>query len=277
MIWRSFNKFLQGLDSKPSKWEDRTTLFIGYMIDQGAQSATIKSYVSAIKCVLILDDYDWQEGRIALNTLTKACRLQNDTLCTRLPITKAFLGLIIFEVKRIFRDQLYLNIMYSVLFALAYYGLMRVGELTWSDHVLKVTDIHVVQNKQKLLAVLYSSKTHHKGNLPQKIKITSDGQQYQLKELCPFYLLHNFLKIRGNFKEVNEPFFVFLSGDVVKSSQARTILKNCISNLHLDTDLYNLQSLRIGRASDMLKYGFTIDQIKKAGRWRSNVVYKYLQ
>ena len=57
-IWRKFNNFVIGLDTKPKLWEDRTTLFLGYLIDHGVQSSTIKSYVSAIKKTLVMDGYD---------------------------------------------------------------------------------------------------------------------------------------------------------------------------------------------------------------------------
>ena len=63
-IWRQFNKFLVQLDNKPKFWEDRATLFIGYLIDKGMQSATVKSYVSAIKKTLVMDGYEWDENLV---------------------------------------------------------------------------------------------------------------------------------------------------------------------------------------------------------------------
>ena len=72
------------------------------------------------------------------------------------------------------KDSVYLQIMYKALFALSYYGMMRVGEVTYSDHVVKAKDVHSAQNKDKLLLMLYSSKTHSKGMKPQRIKITSN-------------------------------------------------------------------------------------------------------
>ena len=32
-VWRQFNNFVISLDTKPQFWEDRVTLFIGYLID----------------------------------------------------------------------------------------------------------------------------------------------------------------------------------------------------------------------------------------------------
>ena len=61
-IWRLFNKFVIQLDSKPNNWEDRMTLFGAYMINNGTQSSTLKSYMSAIKAVLCNDGYHVDEN-----------------------------------------------------------------------------------------------------------------------------------------------------------------------------------------------------------------------
>ena len=34
-IWRQFNKFMIRLARKPRLWEDRTTLFVGFLIEKG--------------------------------------------------------------------------------------------------------------------------------------------------------------------------------------------------------------------------------------------------
>ena len=53
VVWKLFNKFFLNLDVKPNNWEDRLILFVGYLIDQKKQSATVKSYISAVKAVLL--------------------------------------------------------------------------------------------------------------------------------------------------------------------------------------------------------------------------------
>ena len=178
-VWRQFNAFVIKLDHKPKLWEDRVTLFIGYLIDNGMQSSTVKSYVSAIKKTLILDKYKWNDDLVLVRSLAKACKIVNDRVHTRLPIHCGLLEMILFEVQRYFttQNQWYLEIMYKALFAVSYYGLMRVGEVTHSQHVLKAKDVHVACNKDKMLLVLYSSKTHDKSNRPQKIKITSNKNE----------------------------------------------------------------------------------------------------
>ena len=98
-IWCSFNKFLIRLDRKPSSWEDRTQLYCAVLIEDGRQSSTVKSYVSAIKAMLSLLNYRWNEKKILLNSLTKACRLSNYHVRARFPIHQRLLEMMLFEVE----------------------------------------------------------------------------------------------------------------------------------------------------------------------------------
>ena len=123
-VWHSFNKFLIRLDKRPRLWEDRTALFCTYLIDKGSQSQTVKSYISAIKIVLASTGYNWQEGGVLLSSLTKSCKLRNDQVHCHLPIGKALLEMILFEITHLFDSQVYLTILYQVILCLGYYGLM---------------------------------------------------------------------------------------------------------------------------------------------------------
>ena len=136
------------------------------------QSASIKSYVSAIKNTLMMDGYKWNDNLVLVRSLAKTCRIINDRVCTRLPIHCRLLEMLLFEMQRYLAEdnQWYLEIMYKALFALSYYGLMWIGEVTKSPHVVKAKDVHVAINQGKILLVLHSSKTHNKESRPQKIK-----------------------------------------------------------------------------------------------------------
>ena len=103
-IWRQFNKFLINLDTCQlhTSWEDRLILYGTHLVDTGAQSATIKSYFSAIKHILKVDGYEWNESKAMLTVITRSCRLINDRLRVRLPIRRRLLELILFEVQRLF-------------------------------------------------------------------------------------------------------------------------------------------------------------------------------
>ena len=283
-VWRQFNKFVIRLDVKPNSWEDKTSLFVAKLIDDGMQSSTVRSYVSAIKRTLINDKYQWDDNKNILTALTRACKHINDRVRTRLPIQNGLLELILFEIKRHFikvkHNQVYLAVMYQALFAMGYYGLMRVGELMMSQHTVKAKDVHLSVNKEKLLIVLYTSKTHHKGSYPQKIKIVSNkqdqrkGKYFTMKNFCPFKLVDNYLRIRKECDDQAEPFFVFNDGSPITVNQARAVLKQMLANLGLDTNLYDMHSLCIGRCSDMVnKFGYSITEAKWIGCWKSSCVY----
>ena len=156
---------------------------------------------------------------------------------------------------------------------------MRVGEVTKSPHVLKAKDVHIAKNKDKILLILYSSKTHDTASTPQEIKISAAMNTGKLSNrfFCPFYLLRNYVQIRGDYKSDEEDFFILIDGSPVQHDMAWQMLKRMIHSLNLDASLYNFQSLHIGRATDLMKFGYNIETIKRLGCWRSNVVYKYLR
>ena len=159
------------------------------------------------------------------------CKLKppNDRVRTRLPIGCGLLELILFEFQRILDKQSYLLCMYQAMFALGYYGLMRVGELTKSCHVIKAGNIYVATKKDKLFIVLYSSKTHSKANRPQKIRITSNREErsgnYLHRNFCPFKLIQTYVSVRGDYNNDEDQFFVFSDGSPVQPCHARDILK----------------------------------------------------
>ena len=97
------------------------------------KSTTIQSYLSAIRAVLFL-----------LSSLMRACKLK---LFTHLPIQKELLNLIIDECYRYFnkqKKQPYLTCLYNALMLSAYYGLLRVGEVTKGPHVILAKNVHIL-------------------------------------------------------------------------------------------------------------------------------------
>ena len=203
--WKKFANFLQRLDFRPPSWEERITLFVGFLVDQDKQSSTVKSHLSVIRAVLKIDGIKLDEDMFMINALTRACKLQNDKVKTRLPIHKALLERILNQLQKHYlgdqsSQQPYLCSLYQTLFATAYYGLFRVGELTSGSHPVLAKDVQVATNKKKIKFTLHSSKTHGKGNLLQTIKISSTDNpnamrvETTLPHHCPYQLLDNFGK-----------------------------------------------------------------------------------
>ena len=99
-VWKLFNKFFISLDVKPNTWEERIVLFTGHLVNSKLKSNSFKSYISAIKAVLLEIGYELNEDKFIINALTRACRLQNDKIRVRFPIHKDLLGLILEELKK---------------------------------------------------------------------------------------------------------------------------------------------------------------------------------
>ena len=108
-IWHSFNRFLLRLDRKPKFLECRVTLFLMHLIDDGAQSSMIRSYLLAIKSILKADKYKRNDDLVLVTSLTRACKLINDRVMSRLPIQRGLLDVLLHEISRNFKDQFYLR------------------------------------------------------------------------------------------------------------------------------------------------------------------------
>ena len=283
-VWRIFNRFLIKLGARPKAWEDCVNLFATHMIQKGKQSATVKSYISAIKCIVTTyTNYKWNDGLVLLSSLTRACRLINDKVYTRMPIQLRLLDLLSFQIARSYRQQPYLKTLYQTMLMYSYYGLMRIGEITQSEHMVKAKNVHIGINKNKILIILYSSKTHGFESRPQKIKITGQDLQKgkakcrQFSCFCPFKITKAYLKLRGDYTMVTEQFFVYRDNSPVKPEHFRTMLKQALKKVGVEASKFNSHSLRIGRCTDLINFGYTIEQVKRARRWKSNTVYKYIK
>ena len=229
-IWTQFNKFVIKLDIKPKLWEDRVALYCAHLIQNGIQSSTLKSYISAIKAILKTDGYMWDDKIVLFNSITKSCRLQNDRVRIRLPVQSGLLEVILFELERVFggckdsntTNQPYLEVMYKSLFLLSYYGMFRIGEVTISPHNILAKNVHVGENKDKILVILYTSKTHGKESKPQRVKVAavhnSEKTIARHRHFCPFASIREYMQWRGDYKEDNEPFFVYRDGTGLKAT-----------------------------------------------------------
>ena len=280
-VWRQLNKFIISLDTKLNlSWEEKTALFGAYLVDRGVQSSTLRSYFSAIKHILRQDGYIWDDKKVLLSSLVRGCQLENDRVKVRLPIQRGLLELLLFEIERFYNSspQPYLESMYKALFCLAYYGMMRVGELTLSPHTAKACNINVAHNKEKILVVLYTSKTHGQESKPQRINISAVPHYRKVERFfCPFKTVINYMNIRGDYLDEQEQFFVFAGRSLLKPNQFRSMLRALINRVSLDASLYDVHSFRIGRTCDLAKFGYSIKKIKAMGRWKSNAVYRYIK
>ena len=231
-------------------------LFVGQLITENKQSSTIKSYLLAIRAVLKQDGINLKENKFLITSLTRACCLINDKVRTRLPIRKGLLGVIVRQVVQHFGvklNQQYLSTLYQTLFCSAYFGLLRIGEVTSGKHPVLAGDVHIGMNKKKVLFLLRTSKTHWKNNKPQTVKITSErnanftykGRDNQFHLPCFHQLIKEYAQRRGPFRKtsVSTPYFVFADGTPVKPVHMQQCLKLMLKQAGYYSSRYRLQSM----------------------------------
>ena len=101
------------------------------------------------------------------------------------------LKLILDSIANQYEAQVYLKTLYSALVTSAYYGLLHIGEVSASPHVLLAKNVHVGVNKNKTLFIFMTSETHNEGDKPQMVKITSSpscnagGIDQSCTKYCP--------------------------------------------------------------------------------------------
>lgn len=278
--WKALNKFLIKFDTIPETWEDRITLYITHLINAKKKSATVKSYLSAIRFILREDGVTLNEDKVELAALIKACKLQNDSLYIRLPIQYKLFRSIIRKMKNLLelqKGQTYLAKLLRAAFSMAYFGLMRVSELTAGEHQLRAADVRFSKSKQKVVLYLRSSKTHTLNDFPQKIEI---HKVPQMGKDCPVNCILDYIQERGNTNDdEQEPFFVLKEKSPFTALQFRNNLRLILRSLGIDDQLYDTHSYRCGRCTDLQEMGFSIDRICEVGRWspKSTTVLNYIR
>lgn len=255
-------------------------LYATFLADVGTASATVSSYMSALRYVLRHDGVVINNDSCKLSSIIKACKLHNDVVSVRMPIGFNLHNLILREIEEIFlsQGQPYLSALYRAITVMGYYGMMRISELV-GKHAVITEDVKISKNllKRKVKCILRSSKTHHTGHSPQLIEIVPDDQVLGTS-LCPFNILKTFSHTRPRRLQPGTQYFVFADGSRVTDRHYRSVLRKVLTNLGLPSKSFNTHSLRIGRASTLFKRKMPVEHIKKLGRWKYvSTAFKYFK
>ena len=221
------------------------------------------------------------ENKYLLTSLTKACRLKNDKVRSTLPIRKGLLLLLVQSVSQLYPTQPYLCKLYRAMLMTAYYGLFTVGEIAESNHTVKAVDVHIGTNKDKMMFILHTSKTHGRDRKPQIIKIRCEALSVannanNSQRICPFKILREYIAMQKKYINTKEPFFIFRDRTPVSINQFRRTLKALIELNNLNPAFYSCHGICAGRATDLAQY-LSIETVRKIGRWKSSAIYTYLR
>lgn len=269
--WTNFLNFLQEFDELPNNWEDKMVMYAAHLGNTGTGPATISSYMSAIRYKLRKDGFKISEHSLEIASIIRSAKKLNNRMILREPIHKHMLKQLLDVAEAHFKQvgQLYLCKLYRAMLVTAYYGFMRIGEITDSKHVFKEKDLHISTNKKTILIILRSSKTHNEGDRPFEIRIPQVVDVPEQPDHDPFELIRLY-KLNRPDTPANAQFFVFADGSPVKHFHFRKILKLTLRLANFDQDIHDCHSMRSGRCSDLLSAGVPLAIVKKWGRWKDD-------
>ena len=129
--------------------------------------------------------------------------------------------------------------------------------------------MQVTDGSQAVLIAIRVSKTNQSG-APTILRISRSGNP----SLFCVTAVQNYLRHRPCHSQY---FFSHMNESPLTRSQFTDVLAKAIRCLGLPTQVYTSHSFRVGRASDLASKGVPIETIKKLGRWKSNVVERYIR
>lgn len=247
------------------------SLFLASLFAKGYAPSTLTSYNSAIGYLHKLNGLEDPSSSVFIIKFLQGARKTRAHVDTRLPITISILHKLVAALNTI-ASNVYYKTLYQSMFLTAFYGLLRVGEMTTfpndkTTHCLKFRDI-----ERHALGFTLIFRTH-KYSLPGRVsKVVIKRQPDSIT--CPVLHMQSYLSMRGN----NTGYlFIHPDGTPVSRSQFTDVLNNALSFIGLSPTSYKGHSFRIGSCTWHMEQGFTDTQLRSLGRWRSNAFLKYIR
>ena len=276
---RSYKLLQQGMQLMEPKFDlckdipisqNKMLFFISFLSLKGLAAATITTYVSAVGYIhKILNLPSPTDSFLVQKVLASVNRI-SPSLDSRLPITLIILHQLIQAVPSVISSPYHIQLV-KAMFLIAFYGLMRVGEIAYSstskNPTISMSEIEISPN-HLIIKILHFK--HNKSGRPLEILIKRQPDS----QFCPVVNLCQYLKVRGL---TPGPVFIFPDGKVVPRTFFSTKLKHCLNFLGLSPVLYQSHSFRIGSASLLASMGLSDSQIRLLGRWKSDAFKKYIR
>ncbi len=142
--------------------------------------------------------------------------------------------------------------LFRAAFCLAYFALLRIGELTYTDarqadYPLRFDDIKIDRSLQCITAKIRKSTTSQAGK-PTILQIPAQ----QIKATCPVGSMHNYIHVRPQQKGI---LFCHSSGLPLTRGQFSAVLSKAISQIGLPVGKFKSHSFHIGRATTLAMEG----------------------
>ena len=257
-----------GKDSLPLSINS-VLMFIGYLQLRGYAPTSITSYVCAIAYIhKILGMPDPSSSYLVQKILAAAVKI-NPSADGRLPITLDILSRLIRAIPSCLTNP-YLCSLFRAMCLVAFFGLMRVGELTSSDRHSNVLHFNQLHIHLDTISIFISKFKHNADLQPFELVLTRQRDV----TLCPVTALHSYLSFRGRS---GGPLFCLADLEPVPRTYFISKLNLLFSFCGLDNRFYKSHSFRIGAASFYASMGLSDEHIRLLGRWKSNAFRRYIR
>jgi hypothetical protein len=272
--WTLFRQFaqdlkvhFQGVDSLPLN-HFHVAQFISYLRLLGMAPNTIISYISAIGYVHKIKGVTDPTSTTLVQKLICATVRVNPKNDNRLPITDILLIRMVQSLNSVISVPYY-RALFRAMFAVAFFGLMRIGEITKTNQGQNVLQLGQVKISKDKVVITITKFKHNNGN-PMDILLGAHDQ----KDICPVKAIHQYLSFRGGHVG---PLFCFPDGNPVTREFFVKRLTACVKFCGMDAARYKTHSFRIGSASYYASMGYSDSQIRILGRWKSDAFKRYIR
>ena len=202
--------------------------FIAFCHSKGLKHTSISSKISALNYINKLYGHHKAAKQFVVQKMLKGCKKFSNSTDSRKPITRSILKNILKVIPEIIKTKVNVYL-YSAMFLLAFYALLRVSEITQtrsSDHAIlhQGLTIHTRQGQaDRVTLVLRHSK---QSSTPTPIHLNS----VKNSAFCPVKSLVNFLTVRP---AIPGQLFISNKGYPITSKQFSKVLTKCIRKIGL--------------------------------------------
>ena len=268
--WKQFVAWCNGLGLSyhiPIS-EENVVRFIAYLFHEGYAAASISQKTAALGFQhKIVGAVDPCSSQIVKQALTGVKNLRPPTF-TRLPISIDILHRLVQKTDHILEDQ-FLAHAFKAMMVVAFYALLRVGEMTMSpkvaNHCLLFSDVLVMKNA---VHITFRTYKHCQGKSTTRVVFSVPNSS-----TCPVKRLVEYIHHRGNR---HGPLFVKRNGKAFSRAEFLSLLGKVMKASGISQCGYNTHSFRIGGATYMALQGYSSEQIRNFGRWKSDAYKRYI-
>ena len=257
--------YIQGTQAAPASIPlsvNQVAIYVSFLHKHGYAATSIVSFTSAIGYVHRISNVSDPTSSLFIQKLLSATLKLRTTFDPRLPITLLILQQLVDCLPTTVSSFVHQKLL-RAMFVVAFFGLMRVGEITMAKDKsipLSISQLSLTQSRATLTITQFK---HNKSMRPVSIPLP----RQDISAICPVQALQDYLLVRGLGPG---PLFAFPGLTPVPREFFVKHLKVTLSFCGFPWDRYKSHSFRIGGASYYADLGFSDSQLRLLGRWGSN-------